>query len=570
MAPERSPQTTATPITNHASVTVMNDRQPYERHLADKLQHLPPPGEANDSWEQMRALLEKEMPRGGGFSVRRHWWLFSIAIGILFLGTWLSGKHFLEGDKTIPVAQTLPPVDPEKGKPLSPAGKAPSSGAAAQSLAGNDNQPAAGTGNESPEATAPANKGTVKSGEKPVAPPGSHTLSERDEGAAVATISDAGNKIRNNKTNNRQPRANETITTQKDYRSYTPEGNRKRPGGRTPNKATADIDPSFKDRQGERNLDGGTTRKPLKEDPQVILDKAPLLSKPAEDRVHATRVRSPLRYTDRTGPVLAPGTTIEKDYAKKNGLPDRPAANAGAAKKKLQRSRETGMLAMGFTLPLAFPLGDQRAMGYNLWAGHNTVSDYLPSPHLQYHLSGKTFLQTEAQLIAPQFIRSTLLEYTVKPLGPGSYTTNAVYAKKLYYFNLPVSIHHSPFPGFYMGTGIQFSSMISGVALSEERKWTSGNNVLVKETYSRFRNDSLSQRINSNEFRLLLDANYFFNRFTVGLRYNQALSNYLSFRLSPATPYTFDKNRALQFYLRYNLWESNKPSNSGKTLLTLK
>lgn len=543
----------------------MNDRQPYERHLADKLQHLPPPGEANDSWEQMRVLLEKEMPRGGGFSVRRHWWLFSIAIGILFLGTWLSGKHFLEGDKTIPVTQTLPPVDPEKGKPLSPAGKAQSSGTAAQSPAGNDNQPVAGAGSKNGIAATDDTPAAIA----PITPPGSNAVSERDEGAAVATVSDAGNKIRNNQNNNRQPRADETITTQKNNSNYTREGNKKLSGGRTQTKALADHD--LVHQQSEGNLTPGTTRKPLKQDPKMINDKAPLLSKPAEDRVHATIVRSPLRYTDnQPGPVLAPGTTIEKDYAKKNGLPDRPVANAGAAKKKLQRSRETGMLAMGFSLPLAFPLGDQRAMGYNLWAGHNTVSDYMPSPHLQYHLSDKTFLQTEAQLMSPQFIRSTLLEYTVRPLGPNSYTTNAVYAKKLYYFNIPVSIHHSPFPGFYMGTGIQFSSMISGVALSEERKWTGGSNVLLKETYSRFRNDSLSQRINSNEFRLLLDANYFFNRFTVGLRYNQALSNYLSFRLSPATPYTFDKNRALQFYLRYNLWESKKSSNSGKTLLTLK
>lgn len=536
MAPERSPPTTATPITNHASVTVMNDRQPYERHLADKLQHLPPPGEINESWEQMRVLLEKEMPRGGGFSIRRHWWLFSIAIGILFLGTWLSGKHFLEGDKTIPVTQTLPPVDPEKGKPLAPADKAQPSGTAA----------------------------------RPFTPPGSNAMPERDEGAAVATISNAGNETRNNQNNNRQPSADETITTQKDNRNYTPERKKKGSGSRTSNMAPADRDLAVNDQQKDRT--GAAAHKPLKGNPQAVTNNAPFLSQPAEDRLHATTVRSPLRYTgSRPGPVLAPGTTIEKDYVKKNGLPGRSTANAAAAKKKLQKSRETGMLAMGFTLPLAFPLGDQRAMGYNVWAGHNTVSDYLPSPHLQYHLNGKTYLQTEAQLMAPQFIRSTLLEYTVKPLGPGSYTTNAVYAKKLYYFNIPVSIHHSPFPGFYMGTGVQFSSMISGVALSEERKWTGGSNVLTKETYSRFRNDTLSQRIDGNEFRLLLDAHYFLNRFTVGLRYNQALSNYLSFRLSPATPYTFDKNRALQFYLRYNLWESRKSSNnSGKTLLTLK
>jgi hypothetical protein len=201
------------------------------------------------------------------------------------------------------------------------------------------------------------------------------------------------------------------------------------------------------------------------------------------------------------------------------------------------------------------------------------VSDYLPSPHLQYHLSSKTFLQTEAQFTSPQFVRSTLLYETKGPVVAGGYTTNSVYAKKLYYFNIPVSIHHSPFPGFYMGTGIQFSSMLSGVALTEEKKWTAGGNgTLIRETYSRFRNDTLSSRINGNEFRVLLDANYFFNRFTVGLRYNQALSNYISFRVSPNVPYTFEKNRALQFYLRYNLWEEKKraAAGAGKKVLALK
>ncbi|WP_315819691.1 hypothetical protein [Paraflavitalea speifideaquila] len=175
--------------------------------------------------------------------------------------------------------------------------------------------------------------------------------------------------------------------------------------------------------------------------------------------------------------------------------------------------------------------------------------------------------------MSPQFIRPTLLAYNTTQLGPspGYYMSNAVYAQKLYYFNVPVSIHHSPFPGFYMGTGIQFSSMISGVAMTEQRKWSpGGGNMLVSETFSRFKNDSLSQKMNNSEFRVMLDANYYFNSFTVGLRYNQALSNYISFRLSPGTPYSFDKNRALQFYLRYNLWEEKKKPGTNKTMLTLK
>jgi hypothetical protein len=56
----------------------------------------------------------------------------------------------------------------------------------------------------------------------------------------------------------------------------------------------------------------------------------------------------------------------------------------------------------------------------------------------------------------------------------------------------------------------------------------------------------------------MLDANYYWKQFTVGLRYNQALSDYVSFRLNNISPLFQDKNKSLQFYLRYNLWEDYK------------
>ena len=61
-----------------------------------------------------------------------------------------------------------------------------------------------------------------------------------------------------------------------------------------------------------------------------------------------------------------------------------------------------------------------------------------------------------------------------------------------------------------------------------------------------------------------MDANYYWNRFTVGLRYNQALSNYVSLRISAVSPAIADKNKSLQFYLRYNLWEDKKKVGAKK------
>jgi hypothetical protein len=545
----------------------MNEQQPYEKHLVDKLQHLPPPGDINQSWEQMRSLLDKEMPRGGGMPGRRRWWIFGIAIGVLFLATWLSGDSLLNRKSPAVVAAGAPK------QPAHDAGNTALSGpsATAHQPAHNDKDLAGGTVNATPAAG--DNQPTVvddspdKSRGEPMVSVATRAP-EKDEGNIAATPGRTNKTVNNN--SNRNPKADEAITTLKNK----PAGiNAKNNAGK---KATAGArQPGDGDVFNQRNQTTDKSHKGAKNADRILANRDPLYSQPAVERVRSTTVKAPLRYTDNEpAPVLYPaGTTIQQNYVFKNGLlPDHSAAKTVAAKKKVQRNREAGVLAAGLSLPLAFPLGDQRAMGYNFRAGHNTVSDYLPSPHLQYHFNSKTFIQTEAQVMAPQFISSILLYSHVTPMSGNYYNTNSIYAKKLYYFNVPVSIHYSPFTGFYLGTGLQFSSMLSGIALSEERKWSpGGSNVLVKEEYTRFRNDSLSQKINGNEFRLLLDANYYWNSFTVGLRYNQALTNYISFRLSPGMPYSFDKNRALQFYMRYNLWDNKKRgNNNSKTLLTLK
>jgi hypothetical protein len=137
---------------------------------------------------------------------------------------------------------------------------------------------------------------------------------------------------------------------------------------------------------------------------------------------------------------------------------------------------------------------------------------------------------------------------------------------------LPIGIHHSPFNNFYLGTGLQFSTLLSGVGLYEETKRTmSGQPMsLISEHYGKLNGDSLSNRMNRAEVRLMLEMNYYFNRFTFGLRYNQAFNNYVDFRLDNMSPYTFDKNKALQFYLRYNLWEDVRRKPNGKGLLSSK
>jgi hypothetical protein len=546
----------------------MNEQQPYEKHLADKLHHLPPPGDIDGHWDQMKILLEKEMPRGGGIPNRRRWWILGVAIGILFLATWLSGEHFGEGkgpgDQVVNAAPAAKGGESKTivpGKTDRPAGEQVPPRDEGYADAGAGKQPAA------------ASEGTVADKDRPD--------KSRGEPVAAAGNEDASHlekSVAKNYKNEKRTAVDEAIITPDNNNNSTRNKIKslRSPKGKNTQKGNTTLLPD--DAIASRREDGAAKDKGNKpgknNDKLIVMSKAPD-SKPAEENIRSSHVKAPLRYIDsKPAPALHPGPQIQKDYAVTSGLlPSRPALPATAAKKKITRSREAGTFAAGFTLPLAFPLGDQRAMGYNYWGGHNTVSDYLPSPQLQYHLNEKTFLQTEAQFLAPQFIRTTLLRNDISGQSGGYYTSHSTYARKLYYFNVPVSIHFSPFPGFYMGSGLQYSALLGGVISNEERKWSPGGaNMLVKEEYGSFRKSAYSNMIRSDEFRLLLDANYYWNQFTVGLRYNQALTNYISFRLAPSTPYSFEKNRGLQFYMRYNLWEQAKGANNNKTktLLTLK
>jgi hypothetical protein len=128
-----------------------------------------------------------------------------------------------------------------------------------------------------------------------------------------------------------------------------------------------------------------------------------------------------------------------------------------------------------------------------------------------------------------------------------------------------------------MGTGLQYSNLLSGVAQYEqvEKRYNPSGppqEYLVKNYITKFKNDSLSNRLNGSEVRLLVDMSYYWSRFTVGLQYSQAFNNYVSIQVNPPiSPYTFDKNKSLQFYLRYNIWEDKKRKQpKGQSLLTLK
>lgn len=554
----------------------MNEKQPYEKHLADKLQQLPPPEHMNRQWEQMRKLLDKEMPRGGAYGGsggrgKRYWLLLLLGIGIL-TATWFTGREFLTGKpsgrestvqsgKSTPASgEALPGNTPE----TTHEGRSPSAGGTTPSSADE-------AGNPSGTATGP---------NQPVNSGDGSTASPVLEPPPVPPTAGTSQPSFEKPFHQQKQQSHEAIITQQND-DHVSNANRssqnKNRFGNTTGWATESRENHKKNNENNTGADKGEDQHiTLKNNRNNLAGNNFLSTKGTSSAFESELSASPVMAEDLMPSFTNPseGRTLASKALtlKVNKTPETPEYIAARARaKRIARNRAEKAFAVGLSLPLGFPLGDQQALGYNRNAGANTVSDYLPSPHVQYYFNNKTFVQGEIQAISPQFIRPILM-YDTKQFENGSnaWYYNTVSARKLYYFNLPLTIHHSPMKNFYLGTGLQFSSLLSSVAFYEEKKVVGGQQVYAKESYGRLSGDSLSGRLNNNEVRLLLDLNYYWQRFTVGLRYNQALNNYASFQVSNNTPFVYDKNKALQFYLRYNLWEDKKRKQPTKSMLTLK
>ncbi len=200
-------------------------------------------------------------------------------------------------------------------------------------------------------------------------------------------------------------------------------------------------------------------------------------------------------------------------------------------------------------------LGNQKTYNYGAGATRNMVTDYIPSPYLQLHLTNRVYVQSEFQFNAPQSTPALLLDQRTLVTPAIAALQQNTFLRKLYYFHMPVSFYYSPVKNFYFGSGLQFSSLSSGLATVEQN---APNNTQMNSETITLKDDALSTRFRGSEWRYLLDANYNINRFAFGVRYSQALNNYIDEKAVNNLPAIQARNQAFQVYMRYNIIVSDK------------
>jgi hypothetical protein len=219
----------------------------------------------------------------------------------------------------------------------------------------------------------------------------------------------------------------------------------------------------------------------------------------------------------------------------------------------VEREKTTGFV-VGIGLNQALPVQGQQVWtnpsgGLNTW-----WKDYIPVPFVQYYLQPKVFVQAEVRIHAPQYTPGNLwFSY----LSNGGAYSGQVYIKKLFYFQLPVTIHYAPSPRWSIGLGLQYSLYDKGIAATPD---TNQRNYYFTAPLSAYP----MVYVQHNEFRGLVSLDYIYRRWVVGTSYDEAFTRAVSVRIAnlPGPPgSTFlnlpppVRNNSLQLYVRYILWD---------------
>lgn len=226
--------------------------------------------------------------------------------------------------------------------------------------------------------------------------------------------------------------------------------------------------------------------------------------------------------------------------------------------------------AAGISLNSGITVNAQSRYNYNMNGKSGTLSDYIPSVYLQFHLNDYVYAQTEINFISPQYTPQLLVYQQSSDVTAmaGVSRQKSVYIQKLYYFNLPLSLHYSPINNFYFSAGLQFSSFQSGLVSVQEKQYATATGANHPTSFSntviKFKDDSVAAKLSPNEWRWQVGAEYYWNRFTIGMRYNKSFKDLLNINLSNSLPPTTLRNESLIFSLRYNLFESRKKGETGQ------
>lgn len=211
----------------------------------------------------------------------------------------------------------------------------------------------------------------------------------------------------------------------------------------------------------------------------------------------------------------------------------------------------------GLSLMQQIPLAGQTLVPYNQYGRTASLADYLPAPFIRWHNGDNWFVHADFRYGAPQAAR--VLAYsaaTVSDSSSNMTTTTTLRLKKTFYHQLPLSFNHTVLKNWTVGAGGMYSRFHRAVS---EREVRVRNNQSGAETVSKTIINvpaAADSSFTLSQVHLLLQTEYRWRRWGAGLRYTKGLQPFIRYTQNNALHQ--EKAHALQFYLRYQFWQSGR------------
>ena len=238
------------------------------------------------------------------------------------------------------------------------------------------------------------------------------------------------------------------------------------------------------------------------------------------------------------------------------GRKDSAAENKNIIEQKDKEQRPI-FFSAGLGMHQQIPIAGQEWVTYNSLGRTGILSDYIPSINFRMEKQDRWFLQTEFRYGAPQHTKQVTYEQVVKfDTASQSTITNSSVLKKTFYHQVPLTFNYYVLPNWSIGSGIQWNKFHSAVAEQDLKKRRSGtsNDSLVSQEIVKVNADTVSAFAKS-WFQGIIQTQYQWKRFSIGVKYSFGLQPYIKFTL-PNQPLQEEKNSSFQIFLRYELWRS--------------
>jgi len=243
--------------------------------------------------------------------------------------------------------------------------------------------------------------------------------------------------------------------------------------------------------------------------------------------------------------------------------------NTGIAKATEPKKDSTKKKQLSFSAGIAMnqqvPLGGQKLTPYNAEGRKGSISDYIPSVYLRMYKNDKWFIQSEFRYGAPQYSKAILYNQKIQSdTITLTTTTTSMQLKKTFYHQLPVSFNYFVTRDWSLGAGVVWNKFVSAVSSQDiirHDNQTGIDSVIAKDKIISIKDSSGFKPADSNfvksYFQGVLETQYRWRRFSIGLRYAFGLEPYLKFKL-PGGVQQQERNNSLNLFLRYELWRSKK------------